>query len=115
MERKLVGNKGKIGQGESFKIVDQICKEKDPPWDTKPTECIEDLYNFFDEIFLIALTNMIQKEVKNARNNQKDDRIIDYNKVNESNKMSLENKYLKETIDSQNKEILFLRNELEIK
>ena len=28
VEKKLVVNKGKIGQGESFKIVNQICKRK---------------------------------------------------------------------------------------
>ena len=65
MESKLVVNKGTIGQGESFKIVEQICKEKDPPSDdTKPTESLEDLFNFFNETFLIALSQMIQTEAK---------------------------------------------------
>ena len=113
VEKKLVVNKGKIGQGESFKIVDQICKEKDPPWDdTKPTESIEDLLHFFDDKFLVALTNMIQNEVKHAINKLTNARASDNSIVNESNKISLENNYLKETIDSQNKEIIFLRNEL---
>ena len=103
VEKKLVVNKGKIGQGETFKIVNQICKEKDPPWDdTKPTESIEDLFNFFDDKFLVALTNMIQNEVKQTNARASDNSI-----VNESNKISLENNYLKETIDSQNKEIIF--------
>ena len=30
-KRKLVVNKGKVGQGELFKLVNQTCKEKDTP------------------------------------------------------------------------------------
>ena len=55
---------------------------------------------------------MIQNEVKHAINKQANARASDNSIVNESNKISLENNYLKETIDSQNKEIIFLRNEL---
>ena len=55
---------------------------------------------------------MIQNEVKNAIIKQTNARASDNSIVNESNKISLENNYLKETIDSQNKEIIFLRNEL---
>ena len=80
-----------------LKIVEQICKEKDPPWDdTKPTESIEDLFHFFDNKFLVALTNMIQNEVKHAINKQANARASDNSIVN-SNKISLENNYLKET------------------
>ena len=43
VERKLVINRAKVGQCESFRIVDQICKEKDPPSkDIKLGESIED-------------------------------------------------------------------------
>ena len=110
VERKLVINRAKVGQCESFRIVDQICKEKDPPSkDIKLGESIEDLFNFFDDKFLNAITNIIKKEVKTAINIQKNEGANDNN---ETIKISLENNYLKETINSQNKEISFLRNEL---
>ena len=82
VERKLVINKEKVGQCESFKIIDQICKEKDPPSkDTNSGESIEDLFHFFDEKILNAITNIIQMEVKTAINIQKNERANDNNET----------------------------------
>ena len=76
---------------------------KDPPSkDTNSGESIEDSFNFFDEKFLNAITNIIQMEVKTAINIQKNE---GENDNNETIKISSENYYLKETIISQNKEI----------
>ena len=67
-KRKLVVNKGKVGQGESFKLGNQTCKEKGTTSskDLNSTESFEDLCTFFDDECLLTLTNIIKKRSKRS-------------------------------------------------
>ena len=118
-KKNLIINKGKVGKPESFKIVKQTCEEKDTTCEEKDTtssedlnasESLEDICKFFDDKFLLTISNMIKQEVNDALNNKKNNCACDVN-VNENN-IYLENKYLKESINTQQGEIMFLRNEL---